>query len=147
MPPTALMNMLESLRRRVRLLSVLYGVGLLIAVGAGLLLVTVLLDYLLNLPPVPRIVVMGAALVCLVQLLARWVVRPAMARLGLSDVAGRLEHAFPDFKDRLRSTVDFVTKGTPGSELMKSRVVAEATELAGRFDLNSLRRGPGRSLY
>jgi hypothetical protein len=137
MPPTALMNVLESLRRRVRLLSVLYGVGLLIAVGAGLLLATVLLDYLLNLPPVPRIVVMVGAVVCLLQLLARWVVRPAMARLGLSDVAGRLEQAFPDFRDRLRSTVDFVTKGTPGSELMKSRVVAEATELAGRFDLNS----------
>ncbi len=60
-----------------------------------------------------------------------------MSRLGLSDVAGRLEHAFPDFKDRLRSTVDFVTKGTAGSEIMKSRVVAEATELARRFDLNS----------
>ncbi|MGD0462030.1 MAG: hypothetical protein ABSB74_06045 [Tepidisphaeraceae bacterium] len=137
MPPVALMHTLESLRRRVRLLSMLYGAGFVVAAGAGLLLATVLLDYLLNLPPIPRIVLMLAALVCLVQFLARWVARPAMARLGLSDVAGRLELAFPDFHDRLRSTVDFVTKGTPGSELMKSRVIAEATELADRFDLNS----------
>ena len=50
MPPTALMNTLESLRRRVRLLSVLYGAGIVVAIAAGLLLGTVLLDYLLNLP-------------------------------------------------------------------------------------------------
>ncbi|MGD0541786.1 MAG: hypothetical protein ABSB33_09740, partial [Tepidisphaeraceae bacterium] len=97
MPPVALMHTLESLRRRVRLLSMLYGVGFVVAAGSGLLLATVLLDYLLNLPPIPRIVLMLAALVCLVRFLARWVVRPAMARLGLSDVAGRLELAFPDF--------------------------------------------------
>lgn len=137
MPPTALINTLESLRRRVRLLSVMYGLGMVVAAAAGLLLATVLLDYLLNLPPIPRIILMLAALFCLMRVLMRWVVRPAMSRLGLSDVAGRLEHAFPDFKDRLRSTVDFVTKGTAGSEIMKSRVVAEATELARRFDLNS----------
>src|ERR1700678_1862872 len=102
MPPTALMNTLESLRRRVRLLSVLYGAGIVVAIAAGLLLGTVLLDYLLNLPPIPRIVLMLAALGCLTHFLARWVVRPAMTKLGLSDVAGKLESAFPDFKDRLR---------------------------------------------
>ena len=137
MPPTALIGTLESLRRRVRVLSVMYGVGILVAIGAGLLLGTVLLDYLLNLLPIPRIVLMLAALACLANFLARWVIRPAMTRLRLSDVAGKLEHAFPDFKDRLRSSVDFLTKGTPGSEAMKNRVVAEAAELAGRFDLSA----------
>jgi hypothetical protein len=136
MPPTALISTLESLRRRVRLLSVIYGIGILLAVGAGLLLGTVLLDYLLNLPAIPRIIVMAGALACLAHFLARWVVRPAMRNPRLSDVAGRLEHAFPDFKDRLRSSVDFLTKGTPGSQAMKNRVVAEAAELAGRFDLS-----------
>jgi Domain of unknown function (DUF4175) len=137
MPPTALIVTLESLRRRVRVLSVLYGLGIVVAAAAGLLLATVLLDYLLNLPPIPRIVVMLAALFCVARVVRRWVMRPAVARLGLSDVAGRLEHTFPDFKDRLRSTVDFVTKQTPGSEVMKSRVVAETADLAGKFDLNS----------
>ncbi len=60
-PPTALIHTLESLRRRVRVLSVLYGVGIVVAIGAGLLLGTVVLDYLLNLLPVPRIIVMVAA--------------------------------------------------------------------------------------
>jgi hypothetical protein len=137
MPPTALIGTLESLRRRVRVLSVMYGVGILVATGAALLLGTVLLDYLLNLLPIPRIVLMLAASACLANFLARWVIRPALTRLRLSDVAGKLEHAFPDFKDRLRSSVDFLTKGTPGSEVMKNRVVAEAAELAGRFDLSA----------
>jgi len=137
MPPSALIGTLESLRRRVRFLSVLYGVGILVAIAAGLLLGTVLLDYLLNLLPIPRILLMVAALACLIHFLARWVIRPAMTRLRLSDVAGKLEHAFPDFKDRLRSSVDFLTKGIPGSDAMKNRVVAEAAELAGRFDLTA----------
>ena len=40
----------------------MYGVGILVAIGAGLLLGTVLLDYLLNLLPIPRIILMLAAL-------------------------------------------------------------------------------------
>jgi hypothetical protein len=117
-------------------LGVLYGVGVVVAYAMGLLVATVLLDYLLNLPPVPRLVVMLAALICLGWLLSRWVVRPAMSKLGLSDIAGKLETAFPAFNERLRCTVDYVTKQTPGSAFMKERVVSEAAEMAGRFNLN-----------
>src|ERR1700735_4489133 len=99
MPPTALISTLESLRRRVRVLSVLYGVGIVVAAAAGLLLATVILDYMLNLPPIPRIIAMLVALFFLGRVVQRWIAQPAAARLGLSDVAGRLEHAFPDFKD------------------------------------------------
>jgi hypothetical protein len=137
MPPTALISTLEGLRRRVRILGVLYGVGIVLASAVGLLVGTVLLDYLLNLPPVPRLVVIVAALICLGWMLSRWVVRPMLSKLGLSDVAGKLETAFPAFNERLRCTVDYVTKQTPGSQIMKERVVSEAAELAGRFNLNA----------
>src|SRR5580704_1125361 len=100
MPPTSLIPTLESLRNRVRLLTVLYGVGIIIAIAAGLLLGIVLLDYVLNLPPIPRIILMILGVACLLYYLSRWVVRPAMSRLRLTDLAGKLEHAFPDFKDR-----------------------------------------------
>jgi hypothetical protein len=135
MPPTALIGTLESLRRRVRALTVLYGVGIVVAIAVGLLLGIILLDYLLNLLPIPRIIVMLLGVGCLIYYLSRWIIRPALAKLRLSDLAGKLEHAYPDFKDRLRSSVDFLTQGTPGSEAMKNRVVAEAAELAGRIDL------------
>jgi hypothetical protein len=135
MPPIVLIDTLESVRRRVRIMAILYGVGIVIAVAAGLLLATVLLDYLLNLPPIPRLIIMVAAVACLFYRVSRSVVKPAISRLTLSDVAGKLERAFPEFDDRLRSTVDFLTKGTPGSVPMKNRVVGEATALAQKLQL------------
>src|ERR1700722_3290573 len=137
MPPTALIDSLNGIRRRVRVLSVLYGIGIVVAAAIGLFIAVALIDYLLDLPAIPRIVVILGALVGLGYLLTHWVVKPALTKLGLSEVAGLIEHVFPDFNDRLRSTVDFITKGTPGSDAMKGRVVSEASELAGRYDLNS----------
>ena len=77
------------------------------------------------------------ALAAVVYLGVRWIVKPLLARFSLSDVAGHLESVFPQFDDRLRSTVDFVQQpdAIPGSEVMKDRVVTEATQLAQAIDL------------
>src|SRR5687768_7925587 len=91
MPPTILLDSLKSVRRRVRTLSLMYGVGVLLAAAVGLLLATVLVDYLLNLPAIPRLVVILLSACALGYVLVRWIVRPMMAQLSLSDVAGRLE--------------------------------------------------------
>src|SRR4051812_48858677 len=109
MPPTQLLGTLHSFRRRVRLLSIAAGAGISLAAAVVLLLVTVLLDYALNLPAVPRIVVIVAALVGCGYALFQYVVRPLLAKLSISDVAGKLESAFPQFDDRLRSTVAILT--------------------------------------
>lgn len=136
MPPTMLLGTLQQLRRKVKLLSFVYGLGIVLAAAAGLLLGAVGLDYALNLPGVPRLIVLLAALGALGYLLFAHVVTPALAKLTLSDVAGRLERAFPQFDDRLRSTVAFLDHDVPGSEFMKQQVVSQAAELAGRVDLN-----------
>ena len=62
MPPTLLINSLNDLRRRVKFLSVLFGVGILLASAVGILLATVLVDYILKLPVVPRLLVILIAL-------------------------------------------------------------------------------------
>ena len=62
MPPTTLINSLESVRRKVKLLGMAYGVGIALAVAVAGLLVATLLDYLLNLPPVPRLMSLLLAL-------------------------------------------------------------------------------------
>ena len=54
MPPTMLIDALQGIRRRVKLLGVVYGVGIAVAVAIALLLGTILFDYLLNLPAWPR---------------------------------------------------------------------------------------------
>src|SRR4051794_36444993 len=94
MPPTMLINALQDVRRRVKLLGVAFGAGVTIAAAVGLLLFAVLLDYMLNLPAWPRLIVLLAALGGIGYVIYRWVVGPARAKLSLSDVAGRLERAF-----------------------------------------------------
>ncbi len=136
MPPTMLIDSLQGIRRKVRLLSVAYGVGIVLAAVVGLLLAIVLLDYLLNLHAAPRLVVMAGSAGVLIYLAIQSVIKPLLARLTINDVAGRLETAFPQFDDRLRSTVDFLGKEIPGSDAMKDRVVSETANLAGNLDLN-----------
>jgi len=110
----------------VKLLGVAYGVGLLLASAVALLLAAVLLDYLLNLPALPRLVVTLGALGVVGYVLVRYILHPAMSRLTIGDVAGKLETTFPQFDDRLRSTVNFMRGGNPGSDTMQQRVITEA---------------------
>jgi hypothetical protein len=140
MSETLLLNSLASVRRKVRLLTAVQGAGRLVAAAVGLLLATVFVDYLLNLPPVPRLVVIAAAAAALVWVFARYIVHPQMARLRLSDVAGRIEETFPEFDDRLRSVVGFASTPSEESGAMKRRVVAQATDLAQQIDLQSVLR-------
>lgn len=135
MPPTILLQSLESVRRRVRVLGVVFGVGVVLASAIGLLLAVVFLDYLLNLPAVPRVVLILAALFGIGYVLWHWTIRPLLSKLSLGEVAGRLEQSFPQFQDRLRSTVDILGGQVPGSEMMKQKVVSEATNLARTIDL------------
>src|SRR5688500_1726093 len=137
MPPTMLIESLEAMRRTVKLLSVAFGAGLVVLAAVGLMLVAILLDYVLNLPAGPRLVLALAAVGGLGYVVYRWVVKPILAKLTLSDVAGHIETAFPQFDDRLRSTVNFVRgQQVPGSDAMKQRVMTEAGNLAASLDLN-----------
>ncbi|HEX8343073.1 MAG TPA: hypothetical protein VF624_19375, partial [Tepidisphaeraceae bacterium] len=137
MPPTALIRSVESVRRRARWLSLVYGVGVVVAAAVGLLAAVVAIDWLLNLRSVPRVIAMLAAVGGLGYLAYRYVVTPALTALSLSDVAGRLERAFPQFEDRLRSTIDFVEGRNPGAAALQQRVMDQAAEIGGRVDLSS----------
>jgi hypothetical protein len=133
----ALLDSLSTIRRKAKALSVLFGLGVLLAAAVGLILGTVFLDYLLNLPAVPRLFFVLLCAFGIGYTLWHWVVTPVAARLSLEDVAGRLEGAFPQFDDRLRSTVNFIGADIPGSSVMKQRVVSEANRVAAAVDLDS----------
>jgi hypothetical protein len=137
MPPTLLMDSLYGVRRRVKTLSVIFGVGIVVACAAATLLTAVFLDWCFDLPPVPRLLFLGCGVGVIGWAAYQWIIRPALARLSLGEIAGRLEGAFPEFSDRLRSTVNFVNGDVPGSAAMKNRVITEATQMAQRVDLSS----------
>ena len=138
MAPTILIESLESVRRRVRLLGAAHGLGLVLTVAVGLLVAAVTADWLLNLPAVPRAVLVLAAAATVGYGTWRWLVQPLLARLTLNDVAGRVERTYPQFQDRLRSTVDILRDPdrVPGSAVMKQRVVSEAARLTQSLDLS-----------
>lgn len=138
MPPTALIDSLHAFRRRVRLMTLAAGVGYVLSTLIGVTLAVVLVDYLLNLQAAARLIALVAIAGTVGWMLSRYVVRPLSAKLPLTDIAGRLEEAFPQFDDRLRSTVNFVSEGeVPGSVAMKQHVIDEATTLIRTVDLNA----------
>src|SRR5689334_21067322 len=125
-----LLDSLDGVRRKAKTLGVLRGLGVVLAAAVGLLLAVVLLDYLIRLHPAPRMVLLALALIALGRVFWQWVGKPLRANLTLSDMAGHLENVFPQFEDRLRSTVDFVRTEQPGSDVMKQRTIHQANELA-----------------
>ena len=140
MPANSLLDSLHAIRRRVRGITLVFGAGICAATAVGLLLATVFLDWALVLPAVGRAALLVGAVFGICAAVRRWIVVPARTGLSISDIAGRLEHTFPQFDDRLRSTVDFLRPEIPGSDALEQRVIAQATQLAGQTNLGDVVR-------
>lgn len=134
-PPIRLLTLLKAVRRRIRFMGMLWGLGLAGVVAVGLVLLLASVDYLLNLPAGPRLVMLCAAVGVWTWWLGRFVLAPLTSRLTLDDVAQHLEQVFPQFEDRLRSTVNFLGAGAPDRDELKNRVIAQTVQLAGQVDL------------
>jgi hypothetical protein len=118
------------------MLAITSGMGVSVAAAVGLLVAIVFIDYSFGLQKLPRLLLIMAALGSLGYVLWHWLMTPALSKLDIGDVAGRLEHTFPQFDDRLRSTVNFSRSEIPGSRVMQDRVVSEAQSLAGQVNLH-----------
>lgn len=136
---TSLEEALRRVRRRIHRLDLLEGSSRLATAALAALTLAVAVDYAVDLYPWPRLIVLGLGAGSLGWAAWRWVVRPLSRRLSLSEVAGRVEEAYPEFEDRLRSGVTFATReGVPEleSEAMRAQVRREAEAFAARVDLN-----------
>jgi hypothetical protein len=100
----------------------------------GLLLGRLLIDYLLRLDRQPRLLLLIAAVCGVGYVIFHWIFVPWRSNLGVGAVAGKLESSFPQFDDRLRSTVNFTNGQIPGSSAMQQRVMDETTELAKKVN-------------
>src|SRR5579885_1592083 len=146
MPPTALLEKLQAIGRKVKVYGVALGAGRVVAVAVGLLVAAIFLDWAVHavsiapggMPGPARLVVELAALGVFAWFLTRWVARPALARYSPGDIAGWIEERFPQFGDTLRSTVNFISSDVPGSKAMKERVVTQAAEQVSQADLSKV---------
>ena len=139
MSPSQLIASLEGLRKRAKWLSVLYGLALLILGATGLIVMGALTDYLLRLPGVPRLIGLVLATAVAVYVFWRFVWRPASSRLTLQDVAGRVEETFPQFNDRLRSSVQFLgEREAMAADPLRRRTVEQAGDIARAVDFDDV---------
>src|SRR5688572_419480 len=139
MSPSQLIASLEGLRKCAKWLTVLYGLGLLILGASGLIVLGALADYLLRLPGIPRFIGLILAAGVAAYVFWHFVWRPARARLTLQDVAGRVEETFPQFNDRLRSSVQFLgEREAMAADPLRRRTVEQAGDIARKIEFEDV---------
>ena len=132
-----LIRRLAGLRGTIRRRLLVYG-GLAVLGGAvASFLVMIALDWLFWLPPALRVMSSMLFLTGLGTAVAYWIVRPLRARLGLDEIAARLERHFVPLRDRLSSAVDFVEHRDAGSSDMMRQVVANTNDMVRNVPLES----------
>ncbi|MDO8629612.1 MAG: hypothetical protein Q7R41_03905, partial [Phycisphaerales bacterium] len=128
---------LTRMRRTVRCRLVLYGLFAVLAGGAAAFLTVVTVDWLVWLPPVLRMVVSALFFAGFVGATMHWIVTPLRTRLGMGELAGKIERHFRSLQDRLASSVNFLERGDAGSSSMARRVVDTTEETIDSLRLES----------
>jgi hypothetical protein len=107
---TQLRQRLAALRRRIRLVAVVRGVGLLLAVVLAVSAVAGLLDWRWHLPALVRAVVLVATLTGGIIISYRYLFNPLSAPSDDLSLALRVEENYPALNDALASTVQFLER-------------------------------------
>ena len=135
-PERNLVESLERLRDRVRALSLMMGGAIVCTVAMWAAMIYLLTDYSLGLPAVPRIVLFIAALAAIAYACWQWLLNTLIKPVSLNDVAARVEQAFPQYQDRLSSSIQFLSGDQAiGSPALRELVVSEAEQLTHALDL------------
>ena len=139
MQPGQLIASLQAIRKRAKWLSVLYGLALLIMGACGLIVLGTVADYLLRLPGIPRLIGLLLAVAVAMYVFWHFVWKPARSPLTLQDVAGRIEETFPEFNDRLRSSVQFLgEREALSADPLRRYTVTQAGEIARTIDFEDV---------
>ncbi|MBI4606344.1 MAG: DUF4175 family protein, partial [Planctomycetes bacterium] len=137
-------EILEALQRyawRVRVVRLVRGTGVTLAVGAALLLGALLLDRFVYLEPPHRVLVTGAvaAAAAIAFLLA--VVAPLLRPLGPFRLALGLEAACPELRERLVTALELLRAEAPsGSEELATRLVSSTADALADLPVGRLVR-------
>ncbi|MBM4111775.1 MAG: hypothetical protein FJ253_00120 [Phycisphaerae bacterium] len=126
---TSIVERLERLRRRARLVLLSERSAVLLAVAIGAAMGWVALDALLRFPATLRFVALVVGVIAIASAIARWWWPAARFRPSLPTLALRVERQRPDLAGRLASGVEFAQRPAPG--VLEKRVVESTERLAG----------------
>jgi hypothetical protein len=138
MEQPSVITRLHVLRRTVRLRLLVYGASAVAMGGILSFLTIVAFDWLLWLPSLLRIVAAALFVGGFLGATWYWLVKPLRARIGIDEIAGRLERHFGNLHDRLSSTVNFLDRGDAGSSQMMQQVVAKTEQITRDMPLESV---------
>jgi hypothetical protein len=129
------MTRLEAIRRRARRLLVMHGVLGLVCTALGLLLLLCILDYAFWFPRPLRLALTLGWLAVIGALLARQVAPALTSRFALLDVATKIEQRFPEFQDRLTSSVSFLAEPGGVTDPLRRQLIERTEQLAAGLPL------------
>ncbi len=138
--PHAVTSQLDSLRGRIRRIAFLRGCGLFLTLSCGLLIGTMLIDFLLDLETSSRLAGFVGFCVAEVVLFGFLLIRPLVIRLKDAEVASLAEEKFPELGERVSSLVELadpdIPEGEKGSPLMRDLLEEETLKELGRCDFD-----------
>lgn len=133
-----LLRRLERIRQIARRRWLVYGVHLVASGGVYALLTIVVLDWWLLLPPALRLIIGLFFIVGFALAATYWIYRPLRTRLGLDDVAARIERYFGDLNDQLSSSVHFASASGDESPDMIRRVLKASETIVATRDIERI---------
>src|SRR3954467_14533706 len=98
MPPTVLIDSLHTVRRKVKVLTIAFGAGIVLACAVGVIVATVFLDWVFDLSAFPRLVFILASLVGIGWAAPPWIPQPPPPKWGPRRVAGPPRKRLPQFR-------------------------------------------------
>ena len=138
--PHEVTSQLDSLRGRIRRVASLRGCGLFVTLSCGLLISTLLIDFLFDLETASRLASVVGFCVAEVLLFGFLLVRPMFIRLKDAEVALLAEEKFPELGERVSSLVELADPDIPedekGSPLMRDLLEEETLEALARCDFD-----------
>ncbi len=103
----SLINRVEPVRRAVKRLLVLQATGWWVTAVLAALILAVGADYLLDLPPIPRVLAGALAITWVIWGLRRWVIAAVAERVELAAVGQAIETALPEVRGSVASAIGF----------------------------------------
>jgi hypothetical protein len=145
-------RLLSGLRRRIRTYVWVQGIALAVAWLAAAFWLTLVLDWLIEPPPVFRAVLLVAVGGVLLWLVYRYILRRAFVPLHDTSMAVLVERRYGDFRDSLLTTVELNEKpahAAPFNADMLTWTTAEAIQQTRQVRLNQLLQNAGlmRALF
>lgn len=131
---------LTSVRRRVRRRLAAYGLFAVLGGGALAFLTILTLDWALWLPGPLRALGLLLFIAGFFGATLHWIVRPLRVRIGLEEIAGRLERHFAPLGDQLSSSVNFLGGAEGASPEMVQEVIGDTERRIRDLPLESALR-------